>query len=64
MPSWAIGRNHLAISGGLALVVALVGIYGTHRQSRIILISCAVMALVMIQLVNSQQVSAFVVGRA
>ena len=62
--SWRAGRDALAISGGLVLVVALLGIYGTHKQSRMILISCAVTALVMVQMVNSQQVSAFVVDRA
>ena len=62
--SWQAGRDSVAISGGLALVVAFVGVYGTHRQSRMILISCAVTALVMVQMVNSQQVSAFVVDRA
>jgi len=45
--SWSRARIQLAINTGLGLVIALVGVYGTHRQSRMILISTAAMALFM-----------------
>ena len=61
--SWSRARIQLAINTGLGLVIALVGVYGTHRQSRMILISTAAMALFMIQMVNSQMVSAFCRGQ-
>jgi hypothetical protein len=52
---WEAGRLDASIIGSLTLILGLAGVYGTYSRSRLILMSCAVVALVTIQMANANQ---------